>query len=144
MRLKTRSVITLLLIKASRLTACVILTLSLAGVSREVAAANEGKLGFVVESWYTAIYDTEYMEECPEGIVIGNDEVWFNALSPEEKEIETGGGTLQVLDLPRRPNQYLRGPNDEDVCWHPEFSYRSTDANRNRQIFVRPEFGWKY
>ena len=120
MRLKTRSVITLLLIKASRLTACVILTLSLAGVSREVAAANEGKLGFVVESWYTAIYDTEYMEECPEGIVIGNDEVWFNALSPEEKEIETGGGTLQVLDLPRRPNQYLRGPNDEDVCWHPE------------------------
>ncbi len=84
------------------------------------AEAESAELGFVVESWYTAIYDTEYMEECPEGIVIGNDEIWFNALSPEAKDTETGGGTLQVLDLPRRPNQYLRGPNGEDVCWHPE------------------------
>jgi hypothetical protein len=83
-------------------------------------AADSNKLGFVVESWYTAIYDTEYMEECPEGIVIGNDEIWFNGLSPEDKDIETAGGTLQVLDAPRRPNQYLRGPNGEDVCWHPE------------------------
>ena len=93
---------------------------SLFGVSNEASAAEANKLGFVVESWYTAIYDTVYMEECPEGIVIGNDEIWFNDLSPEEKDIETGGGTLQVLDAPRRPNQYLRGPNGEDVCWHPE------------------------
>lgn len=85
-----------------------------------VTQAESAELGFVVESWYTAIYDTEYMEECPEGIVIGNDEIWFNDLSPENKDTETGGGTLQVLDLPRRPNQYLRGPNGEDVCWHPE------------------------
>lgn len=84
------------------------------------AAAEANKLGFVMESWYTAIYDTEYMEECPEGIAIGNDEIWFNSLTPEQKEIETGGGALQVLDLPRRPRQYLRGPNNEDVCWHPE------------------------
>lgn len=90
------------------------------GQANEANAAEANRLGFVVESWYTAIYDTEYMEECPEGIVIGNDEIWFNGLSPEEKDIETGGGTLQVLDLPRRPNQYLRGPNGEDVCWHPE------------------------
>jgi hypothetical protein len=93
---------------------------SLFGVSNEVSAAEANKLGFVVESWYTAIYDTEYMEECPEGIVIGNDEIWFNNLSPEEKDIETSGGTQQVLDAPRRPNSYLRGPNGEDVCWHPE------------------------
>lgn len=93
---------------------------SLFSVSGESVAAEKNKLGFVVESWYTAIYDTEYMEECPEGIVIGNDEIWFNGLSPEEKDAQTAGGTLQVLDLPRRPNQYLRGPNGEDVCWHPE------------------------
>lgn len=86
----------------------------------ELHSAEANKLGFVVESWYTAIYDTEYMEECPEGIAIGNDEIWFNSLTPEEKEIETAAGTLQVLDLPRRPRQYLRGPNNEDVCWHPE------------------------
>jgi hypothetical protein len=83
-------------------------------------AAEAGKLGFVVESWYTAIHDTEYMEECPEGIAIGSDEIWLSTLSPEELEIETGGGTLQVLDAPRRPNSYLRGANKEDVCWHPE------------------------
>ena len=94
--------------------------LSAAGIPVQAPAQEASKLGFVMESWYTAIYDTEYMEECPEGIAIGNDEIWFNSLSPEEKEIETGGGTLQVLDLPRRPNQYLRGPKGEDVCWHPE------------------------
>lgn len=85
-----------------------------------VSAAETNKLGFVVESWYTAIYDTEYMEECPEGIAIGSDEIWFNGLSPEEKELHTTGGTQQVLDAPRRPTSYLRGPNGEDVCWHPE------------------------
>lgn len=85
-----------------------------------VNGARAGELGFVMESWYTAIYDTEYMEECPEGIVIGSDEIWLNGLSPEEKDKETKGGTLQVLDLPRRPTSYLRGPNGEDVCWHPE------------------------
>lgn len=83
-------------------------------------AAETSKLGFVVESWYTAIYDTENAEECPEGIVIGNDEIWFNGLSPEEKDSETKGGTLLVLDMPRRKNQYLRGANGEDVCWNPE------------------------
>ncbi len=93
---------------------------ALSGSLSVLCAAETNKLGFVVESWYTAIYDTEYMEECPEGIAIGNDEIWFNALSPEEKDRMTEGGTLQVLDLPRRPNSYLRGPNGEDVCWHPE------------------------
>ena len=96
------------------------LFVSILGLPVTATAAERNKLGFVVESWYTGIYDTEYMEECPEGIVIGNDEIWFNGLSPEQKDIETGSGTLQVLDLPRRPNQYLRGPNGEDVCWHPE------------------------
>ncbi|MDX2224322.1 MAG: hypothetical protein SFV21_16345 [Rhodospirillaceae bacterium] len=83
------------------------------------SAASPGRLGFVIESWKTAIYETEYMEECPEGVAIGNDEIWFNGLSREQKELATKGGTLQVLDLPRRPQSYLRGPNGEDVCWSP-------------------------
>lgn len=92
----------------------------LLGWSTALPAAEGNRLGFVIESWYTAIYDTEYMEECPEGIVIGSDEIWFNGLSPQDKDIMTEGGTLQVLDLPRRPNSYLRSPKGEDVCWHPE------------------------
>ena len=83
------------------------------------AAAGPKRLGFVVESWKTAIYETEYMEECPEGIAIGNDEIWLDRLSREDKERVTKGGTLQVLDLPRRPQSYLRGPKGEDVCWNP-------------------------
>ena len=83
------------------------------------AAETKGRLGFVVEAWRTAIYQTEYMEECPDGIAIGNDEIWFNALSPQDKERWTQGGRLQVLDMPRRSQQYLRGPKGEDVCWHP-------------------------
>jgi hypothetical protein len=59
------------------------------------------------------------MEECPEGIAIGNDEIWINSLSRERKDEVTKGGTLQVLDLPRRPQSYLRGPKGEDVCWSP-------------------------
>ncbi len=78
-----------------------------------------GKLAFVVEAWRTAVYQTEYMEECPDGIAIGNDEIWFDSLSPADKEKWTTGGTQQVLDLPRRPQSYLRGPQQEDVCWSP-------------------------
>jgi hypothetical protein len=94
--------------------------LALLSLLSPLAAAQPTEIGLVMESWYTAVYDTEYMEECPEGIVIGNDEIWINSLSPEEKALHTGGGTKQVLDTPRRPNSYLRGPNGEDVCWHPE------------------------
>ncbi len=101
-------------------TFCTLAVATVASVGPAPHAQETSKLGFVMESWYTAIYDTEYMEECPEGIAIGNDEIWINSLSPEDREIETGGGTLQVLDMPRRPNSYLRGPNGEDVCWHPE------------------------
>ena len=82
-------------------------------------AAASVRLGFVVESWKTAMYETEYMEECPDGIALGNDEIWIDGLSREQKDAVTKGGTLQVLDLPRRPQSYLRGPKGEDVCWSP-------------------------
>lgn len=81
--------------------------------------ASPGKLAFVVEAWRTAVYETEYMEECPDGVAVGNDEIWFDGLSREDKEKWTQGGRLQVLDMPRRAQQYLRGPRAEDVCWNP-------------------------
>ncbi len=85
------------------------------------ASANEtAKLGFVVESWYTAIYDTPYMEECPEGVALSNAHIWFNSLSPEDKERLTLGGTDESLMGPRNQYQMLRGPNGEDVCHYPE------------------------
>lgn len=83
-------------------------------------ADEGGRLGFVVESWYTAIYDTPYMEECPEGVALSNAHIWFHGLSPEEKERLTNGGTDEILAGQRREHQLLRGPNGEDVCHYPE------------------------
>ena len=95
------------------------LTAATAALIAATPADAAGRLGFVVESWKTAIYETEYMEECPDGIAIGNDEIWLSRLSREQIDIATKGGTHQVLDLPRRPQSYLRGPKGEDVCWNP-------------------------
>lgn len=83
-------------------------------------APPRGSLGFVVTDWYTAIYETKYMEECPEGLAIGSDEIWFESLSPADKDRLTQGGTLQPVDPERKNISYLRGPNGEDVCWNPE------------------------
>lgn len=83
------------------------------------AWANEKTIGFVVTSYYTAMHETKYMEECPEGLAIGSDEIWFESLSPADKDRLTQGGTLQPVDLARKQISYLRGPNGEDVCWYP-------------------------
>lgn len=104
--------------KAPALLVAVLTTACVSGCQQQ-APAHSKRLGFVVEAWRTAVYETEYMEECPDGIAIGNDEIWYDALSPADKEKWTKGGTAQVLDMPRRAQQYLRGPKGEDVCWNP-------------------------
>src|SRR3954471_17421135 len=76
-------------------------------------------LGFVVPSWSTAIYETKYYEECPEGLAIGNDELWWKGLTPKDRDRLTNGGGMEPVDPPRRPMSVLRGPNKEDVCWNP-------------------------
>ena len=77
-------------------------------------------LGFVIPSWSTALYETKYYDECPEGLAIGNDELWWKGLSPKDRDRLTNGGELEPVDPPRRPRSVLRGPNKEDVCWNPE------------------------
>jgi len=41
-------------------------------------APADGVLGFVVRHWYTAIYETPFMDECPEGLNIGNEKMMHN------------------------------------------------------------------
>lgn len=96
------------------------LAILLLAPSSGALAQESGRLGFVVESWYTAVHDTPYLEECPEGLTPDNAEIWFNGLSLEDKEIMTRGGTADLLELPRSQDQFLRGPNGEDICWNPE------------------------
>lgn len=81
------------------------------------AFAAPKTLGFVIADWNTGIYESKYMDECPEGPAIGNDTLWWRALSREDKDRLTNNGLVQPVD--RRFVSPLRGPNGEDVCWNP-------------------------
>jgi hypothetical protein len=84
------------------------------------AAAPKKTLGFVVVDYNLATYETKYYEECPEGLAVGNDELWWKGLSPKDRDRLTNSGLIEPVDPPRRPTAALRGPNKEDVCWNPE------------------------
>jgi len=94
------------------------LTLSLGAFHAQ--AAPKKTLGFIVVDHSLATYETKYYEECPEGLALGNDELWWKALSPMDRDKLTNGGLIEPVDPPRRPTAALRGPNNEDVCWNPE------------------------
>ncbi len=74
-------------------------------------------LAFVVANWDNAIYQTRFMDECPDGPTIGNDELWWRGLSRADKDKLTDKGLVQPVD--RRFISVLRGPKGEDVCWNP-------------------------
>jgi hypothetical protein len=74
--------------------------------------------GFVLSSFFTAINDTKYMDECPDGLTLSNDEIWLKSMTPEARERATNGGKTSQID--RRLAASLRGPSGEDVCWNPE------------------------
>ncbi len=74
-------------------------------------------LGFVVKDFMPAVYETKFMDECPAGLNIGNDEIWWRKMSKEERSKETQDGLIQSLD--RWFKSVRRGPNGEDVCINP-------------------------
>ncbi|MDX2221591.1 MAG: hypothetical protein SFV21_02515 [Rhodospirillaceae bacterium] len=84
------------------------------------AAAEKKTLGFIIIDHSLATHETKYYEECPEGLALGNDELWWKGLSPMDRDKLTNGGLIEPVDPPRRPTAALRGPNYEDVCWNPE------------------------
>jgi hypothetical protein len=77
-----------------------------------------GKLGFVVRHWFTAVHETRFMDECPAGLNIANDEFWWRGLSNEDQARLTNNGLLETLR--RWSSAINRGPNGEDVCLHPD------------------------
>lgn len=92
----------------------------LVGASAPVQSAGRGKqtVGFVVTRWDLAVYETRFGDECPQGLAIGNDELWWRWLSRADKDRLTNGGLVQPVD--RRFISVFRGPKGEDVCWNPE------------------------
>lgn len=77
----------------------------------------DSTLGFVVRDWFTAIYNSRYLDECPEGLAISNDEFWWRGLSIEARANLTENGLRPKLD--RYPTAMRRGPNGENVCLNP-------------------------
>ena len=65
-------------------------------------------LGYVVANWDNAIYESRFMDECPEGPAIGNDELWWRGLSRADKDKLTDKGLVQPVD--RRFVSVFRGP----------------------------------
>lgn len=90
----------------------------LAGACFPLTSANAKTLGFIVTAWNTAVYETKFWDECPDGPAIGNDEFWWRALSKADRSKLTDNGLIETPS--RRETAQQRGPNLEDVCWNPE------------------------
>ena len=82
-----------------------------------LATGSGQTLAYVIANFNNAIYETQFMDECPEGPAIGNDEMWWRGLSRADKDKLTDNGLVQPVD--RRFLSVLRGPRGEDVCWNP-------------------------
>jgi len=86
-------------------------------VAMPVAAADTNTLGFVVRDWFTSVFNSKFLDECPEGLTMANDEIWWRGLSKEERATVTENGLIQSL-----ARQFItprRGPNGEHVCHDP-------------------------
>lgn len=83
-----------------------------AGIPFEVRA-SETSLGFVVTQWNTAMYETLFMDECPEGPTPGNYEIWESTVTPEERR------SYPELLITQLRHVNYRGPNGEDICAQP-------------------------
>jgi len=87
---------------------------SLASVPGAAQQAGSGQtIGFVVTSWNTAMHETLFMDECPQGPAPGNYEIWEAMVSPEKRR-----SYPEVLSTQMRWLTF-RGPNGEDVCEQP-------------------------
>jgi hypothetical protein len=95
--------------------------LAVVAVSGSVSAAAPGPspktLGFVVVSLSMAVYETQYMDECPEGLALSNDELWWLNTPPAVRARMTNEGDKEPEKWLSFSN--LRGPHGEDVCWNP-------------------------
>lgn len=95
----------------------VALYMALPQLRNDSGPAPLGTLGYAVVSLKTAGLETPYLEECPRGVAIGNDEIWWKSLAPRDRDRLTDGGEKEPSA--RRVQATLRGPRGEDVCWNP-------------------------
>jgi hypothetical protein len=85
------------------------------GLSPGIASART--LGFVVTTWNMANYETRFIDECPRGLAMGYDELWWRSLSKEERARLTENGLVSRQDRYKYASK--RGRNGEDTCLEP-------------------------
>lgn len=100
-------------------TASLVSALTISGSAAQADVDTDRTIGLVVVSFYTSVYETKYMEECPRGLAIGNDEIWWKSLDPAVRDELTNGGEIEPVTGIRRAMSAKRGPNGEDVCANP-------------------------
>ena len=101
-----------------RRAASVLTALGLCTALAAPAAAQEsGTLGFVIRDWYTAMYETKFMYECPEGLSTDSEEFWWRSQTREERARITGNG---LIKRSIRFNEVMgRGAQGQNVCIDP-------------------------
>ena len=88
-----------------------------AGITATATAADSGTLAFVIRDWYIAMHEGKFMDECPEGLTVGNDEIWWRNESKEVRAQVTGNGLTKSTI--RYYEAMDRGRNGENVCLNP-------------------------
>ena len=96
--------------------ALLVLVPALAAAPAAAQAAGQ-TLAFAVYDWANALYQTRFVDECPEGLGISNDEYWWRGLSKQDRARLTNNGLLEAGN--RHNVAKKRGPNGEDVCLDP-------------------------
>ena len=97
-------------------------------------SAEKKTLAFAVTKWNTAMYESHFMDECPEGLNPSNRDIWWAALTPEQRRRtlrSAGHAALSAANFPR-PQRRRR------LC-EPDVRERSGSAHCSRQDFLRPE-----
>ncbi|MFL2769951.1 MAG: hypothetical protein ACJZ9F_02975 [Rhodospirillaceae bacterium] len=77
-------------------------------------AADKITLGFAVHDWFTSVFNSKFLDECPEGLSVANDEVWWRGLPKEERSEITQNGLIE--SLARQFSTPRRGPDGAHVC----------------------------
>jgi hypothetical protein len=81
------------------------------------SGVEAGSLGFVVTTWNMENYESRFIDECPQGLAKGYDELWWDSLSKADRTKFTNNGLVSRQD--RYKFARLRGRNGEDTCLVP-------------------------
>ena len=58
------------------------------------SSSGSGTLAYVIANFNNAVYETQFMDECPQGPAVGNDELWWRGLSRPDKDKLTDHGLV--------------------------------------------------